>query len=83
MRRGIVPVDSTAEHSDGQTSGFERAAVRLAVDSTRETAHDDESCRCELAAEHPGDLRAVGRARPRAHYRHGRFREHVVLRFAA
>jgi hypothetical protein len=39
--------------------------VGFAVDATREATHDNDAGRRQFAAEHPRDLRAIGRARPR------------------
>ena len=77
MRGRVVAVDPTAEHGDGDTTGLERAAMRLAVDAAREAADDDEPGRGELAAEAARDLRAVRRARAGADDCNGRLREHV------
>src|SRR5215204_5817241 len=62
MRGWIVAIDATAEHRDGQAACFERAAMRLAVDSAREPAHDDDSGRSELPRARTRHLRAVRRA---------------------
>src|SRR5204863_6963047 len=53
VRGGVVAVDAATEDRDGGAFGVERAAVRLAVDATRETADDDEACGRELAREAP------------------------------
>jgi hypothetical protein len=66
VRRRVVPVDPATEHADGDAVRFERSAMRVAVDAAREAADDDEAGRGEVAAEHPGDLGAVRRARARA-----------------
>ena len=66
MRRGIVAVDTAAEHGDRCAAGLERATMRLAVDAARETADHDEPGRRKLAAEHPRDLGPVPRAGTRA-----------------
>ncbi len=62
VRRGIVAVDPAAEDTDRRSSGFERAAVRLAVDAAGEPADDDEPGGRELPPQHAGDLRSVRRA---------------------
>ena len=43
VRGRVVAVDAAAEHGDRAAARLERAAVRLAVDSTREAADDDET----------------------------------------
>ena len=66
----VVAVDTAAEDCDRQPARLERAAMGLAVDSSREAADDDEAGPAELPAEHPRDLGAIGRARPRADHAH-------------
>ena len=62
MRRRIVAVDAAAENGDRGAAGFERAAMRLAVDAARHPADDDEPRGGQLAAERARDVRAVRRA---------------------
>ena len=75
--RRVVAIDAAAQHGDRRAAGVERAAMRLAVDSARETADHHEPGGSELAAEHPGDLRAVRRAGARADDRDRGPCEHV------
>ena len=82
VRRGIVAVDTAAEHGDRRAAALERAAVRLAVDAARETADHDEPGRRKLAAEHPRDLRAVPRAGARADDRDRGLRQQLRRRSA-
>ena len=83
VRGRIVAVDAAAEHGDRRAARLERAAVRLAVDTAREAADDDEPGRRELAPEHPRHLCAVGRAGARADDRDRRPREQLGSRAAA
>jgi hypothetical protein len=77
MRGRIVAIDAAAEDGDGRPAGFQRPAVGLAVDSTGETADDDEPRAGELPAEHARNLGAVRRARTRADDRGGRTAEQL------
>ena len=67
MGGGIVSIDAAAEDGDGSATRLERTPVRLAVDTTRHAAHDDESGSGELAAERSRHAAPVGRARPGTH----------------
>jgi len=75
----IVAVDPAAEHSDGKATSIECAAVGLAVDSSREAADHDQPGPSELASKHARDLRAIGRASPRADNRHRRPAKNVCV----
>ncbi len=61
------------------TVRLERATVSLAVHPTRKTAEDEDTRRRKLAAQHSRHLRAVGRARPRAHNSSRRPREQLRI----
>ena len=63
MRCGIVAVDAAAEDGNGMAVRLERAAMRFAVDPTREAADDHDAGGRELAPEHARNLGAVRRAR--------------------
>ena len=62
MGRRIVAVDAATEHCHGAAARLERAAVGLTVDAAGHPAHDDHTCSCELAPEHPRHSATVGRA---------------------
>ena len=72
MRRRVVAVDAAPEHAHGHAARRQGAAVRLAVDSAREAADNDEARGGELAREGAGHLGAVRRAGTRADDRDGR-----------
>ena len=59
----IVPVDPASEHSHRPSAALQGASVSLAVDASREPAHDDEPSRRQLAGERPRHLGAVRGAR--------------------
>ncbi len=65
MGRGVVAVDPAAENGDGDSSGVERAAMRLTVDAASHPADDDQAGRRELPPERARHRAAVGRARTR------------------
>ena len=83
MRGRVVPVDAAAEHGDREAARLEGAAMRVAVDASREPADDDEPRGRQLAAEHPCDVRAVGGARAGADDRNRRAVEQLQLCLAA
>src|SRR5262249_35011171 len=64
-------IDAAPEDADREAAGLECAAMCLAVDAACETADDDETGARQLATEATRDLRAVMRARARAHDRDG------------
>ena len=75
----VVPVDPAARGPPGRPAHVERAAMRLAVDSTREPAHDDEARRGQLAPEPSRDLPSVRAARPCSDNCDGRRAERSTL----
>jgi hypothetical protein len=63
---GIVPVDPASEHGHRLPAAVQGTSVSLAVDASREPAHDDEPGGRQLAGERARHLRAVRGARARA-----------------
>ena len=61
--RSFIPVDPASEHSHRPSAALQGASVSLAVDASREPAHDDEPNRRQLAGERARHLGAVRRAR--------------------
>ena len=78
--RRVVPVDAATEHGDRASTAVQRSAVCLAVDSARQTAHDDEPGSRELARERAGHRATVRGAGTRADDRHGRELEQSSVR---
>jgi hypothetical protein len=83
VRRRIVPIDATAEHRHGVAVCLERAAMGLAVDPPRKTAHDSDARRRELAPEHARHLRPIRRAGAGTDDRDSRLLEHCDLTVAS
>ena len=65
MAAWIVPVDAAAEHGYRPPAGFQSTSMRLTVDPTRQSAHDNDPRRRKLSSEQTGDLRAIRGAAPR------------------
>jgi hypothetical protein len=83
VRGRVCTVDAAAEDCDRVTIGLEGTAMRLAVDTARHSADDDQARRRELATEHARDLSAVRRTRTRADDGDGRAREQFRLPLTA
>src|SRR5581483_6646495 len=83
VRGRVVAVDATAEDGDGRAARLERAAVRLCVHATGESADNDEPGRGELAPEGARDGCAVARAGAGADDGDGRAREQLRTGVAA
>src|SRR5581483_4881823 len=83
VRGGIVAVDAAAENGDRRAACLERATMRLAVDTARETADDDEPGGGELASQAARDRCAVARTCARADDCDGRALEQLERRSAA
>ena len=80
----VVAVDPTSEHRD-RHAGLERAAMRLAVDSSSHSADHDEPCRGELSRERARHGTSVcrarsGRPRPRRRAWRGSVRSRLPAR---
>src|SRR5207302_10367758 len=76
-RARIVAVDAAAEHRHRGAAAFQRAAVRPAVDATREARDDDDARGSQLAADRPRHVRAVVGAAARPNDGNRRLREQL------